>query len=293
MCEGIDTLSQQHEKYRRRGDIVYGVTLLNTLVFCVCVMFFKDNTSLFDSVWAKDGFCISNPTVPFWSSHDLCLYADLFLAAVCGVAYFILHNVEGMKPANDFVFIGIFGVVAHGLGHGGLGAILRDEKQQEILDLDVPFLSAIYDKPWAAFLWELFSVQGSYLIFWLFLLKASMPQTSMRVTLPLSVVSWLSALSVKPSFQFTFVQTILLIAFSLNQLCRKKEDKGFAYSLYGLIVSFPLVIVGWIESTMCSSTIIHVGGHLCYDAYIPLSMLAFYLTCYVYRTSETAKLKAD
>lgn len=293
MCKLASNFCQQHETYSRRGNIVHAVTVLNTIVFCIAVMFFKDNTSLFDKAWAKDGFCISNPDIPYWSSHDLCLYADFILASVCGIAYLILRKEDGMQQANELFFLNIFGVAAHGMGHGAIGAGMRDEKSQIFIDTDLPYLSAISHKPWGAILQHLFRDQGFFLVFWLVLLKASMPQSPMRFILPLSILSWFSGLSLRRSFSFTFVQTVLLIAFSCNQIYRPKSEKGFAYSIYGLLVSFPVGIIGWMESIMCSSTIVHLGGHLCYDAYIPLSSLAFYLTCYFCRSSETVKVKAE
>ena len=281
-------LSQQkHETYRWRGNVIQAATALNTVLFCTCSIFFKDNTSIFDATWAKDGFCVSNASIPYWTSHDLCLYADFSLAAVCGVLYFMLHTNEGMKQSNEYVFFNIFGIAAHGLAHGAFAVGLRDEESSAFLEKDIPYYSAMGDKSPM----EVLQDQVPVMLFWLGLLKATMPQTSVIGILPLSLLSILGSIFIKQSLQFTYVQTVLLIVFSINQLCRPKEDKGFAYYMYGLLVSLPLGIVGWMESTMCSSSIIHVGGHLVYDAYIPLSQIAFYLTCYFNRRSETAKVK--
>lgn len=289
---GVSTeIQSRHETYGRRGDIIYWATLLNTLVFCGCVLFLKDNPDLFDSVWAKDGFCVSNPTVPYFTSHDLCLYVDLAVAAVIGFTYYKLHEEDGMEPANVFIFPNMIGIAMHGFGHGGIGKGLRDE--EDILELDLPYFATIGDKTWGETLWGMVLDQGGYLVFWLLLLKAAMPQSNMmRAVLPVAIFSWLGALCIKASFQFTFVQTVLLIAFAINQLCRPKEEKGFAYLMYGAF-GFPVAIVGWLESTMCSSIVIQLGGHLLYDGYIAVSALAFYLTCYVYRGLETAKIKTD
>lgn len=295
MCSGPEaSKSNDAVNYRRLGDFVHRVNVMNTLIFCVCVVYFRDNTSLFDGVWAKDGFCVSNPTTLYWTSHDLCLYADVILASACGVAYWILHKEDGMKPANDMIFHNIFGVVAHGLGHGGIAYNLRSEDMQRLQDDETSFLAAVTDLPWVEILQKLLVNQGAYLLFWIFLLKPTMPLASMNTIVSLSVIVWIIALGVKPFLQFTFVQTVLLIAFSANQLCRPDKERGtLAYCLYGLLVALPLGLVGWLESTMCSSTIIHVGGHVCYDAYVPISMLAFYLICYVYRVpSDKAKPKA-
>ena len=275
-------------KYARMGDAMYALCLLNTVAFCTSVIFFKDSHH-FDSVWAKDGFCISNPTTMHWNSHHLCLYTDVVLASLFGILYFFLHKSDGMEAANEFVFYGIFGVIAHGLGHGGLADGLFDEEKNND---DNSIMSTIHTKEsWAVVLNELFSSSNvGLLVFWIGLLKASMPKTPFKGIMVLSILSFFGNLSVAPSFAFTYVQTVLLLAFSLNQIVRPKEEKGFAYLMYGIIVSLPLGLVGWLESTHCQSFVIHYGGHLLYDAYIPLSMAAFYLICYHNKENDVVKI---
>jgi hypothetical protein len=60
-----------------------------------------------------------------------------------------------------------------------------------------------------------------------------------------------------------------------------------------VIVALSLSVVGWVESTMCSSTVIQIGGHLIYDSYIPISMLGCYLCCYSNRGLETSEIRAE
>jgi len=151
----------------------------------------------------------------FWAFHDLCLYADVILSAINGALYFILHKKD--VSANELIFYSLFGVVAHGTGHGAIAANLRDENLKQCAEDDISYLEAMSDKTWCEFILRLFYDQWAYLIFWLLLLKTTMPQSSMNEILSLSVVSWLSAQRNKPSFQFTHVQTILLLAFTLNQ----------------------------------------------------------------------------
>ena len=265
-------------------------------MFCACVLFFKDNASIFDSVWAKVGFCVSNPTVPYWTSHDLCMYVGLALAGVIGILYYKLHDKDGMAAANTLAFPALFGVAAHGMGHGGIGQAMRSHTgmYDELIQNDSTYLAAMRDKTWEDISIVMIRNQLGFVIFWLCILKAAMPKLSMvKGVLPLSMLSWLTGLIfIKSSFQFTYVQTVLLIAIAVNQLCLPKEDKGFAFLVYG-IVGLPVGIVGWMESVLCSSTIIHYGGHVLYDAYIPIGLLGFYLTCYAYRDLETAKIKAD
>lgn len=57
--------------------------------------------------------------------------------------------------------------------------------------------------------------------------------------------------------------------------------KGFEYALFPLLVHIPLGAIGWLEGIQCSRWVIRVWGHLIYDVYIPLSMLLFYMICWV------------
>merc|ERR1712154_364990 len=96
--------------------------------------------------WRRDGFCVSNPTTPYWTSHDLCLYADTIGTAICGLIYFLLHKEEGMKAANDLVFFNLLGILAHGFGHGGIGARMRDENFSQRHEGDLSYFSTIHTK---------------------------------------------------------------------------------------------------------------------------------------------------
>ena len=302
--------------YAKWGDAAYLLCLVNTIAFCGTVLMFKNNknsdksigNTLFDPVWQSDGFCVSNPTTPFWTSHDFCLYADVLLAAVCGIVYYFLHKQPGMESANDLVFFNLFGIVAHGMGHGGIAAALRDDeiRAQAELDQDLSYLATVLANDTTTtttttttisaqdILKEVFlSERIGFMVFYIFLLKAAMRHTSWAGVMCVSILAYLGNLAVTPSFAFTYVQTVLLVAFCWNQLNRPVQEKGFAHFWYALWVSLPLGMIGWLESTMCSSFVIHLGGHLVYDAYIPISMLGFYLTCYYHYQRESSSAFND
>lgn len=277
---------QKH--YAQIGNVAYALNAANTLLFCGMVIFFKNSTSIFDATWAKDGFCVSNATIPYWTSHDLCLYADIVGAAICGLSYLLLHKKEGMEKANGFVYHNLLGILFHGFAHGMVGAAMRGEKYSQEVSSDQPYLfSLLENESWMIVIQKvLLSDTVGFWLFWIFLLKAAMKDTGFVGIIPLSFLSYIGSLGVRPSFGFTYTQTVLLIAFAVNQLNLPKHDKGFEYVVYGLF-SLPVGLIGWAESTICSSTIIHYGGHLLYDAYIPLSMLSFYLTCYFNKKKQT------
>jgi hypothetical protein len=138
-----------------------------------------------------------------------------------------------MEPANELVKFGILGVFGHGLGHGFISKAIRDGVTSES---DFGF-GALSKMTAIEAITRLFPL----LLFWVFLLKASMPKTSFNVILPMTAVSTFFNISTPQRFGFTFVQTVLLLAFSVNQVLRPANEKDSpAYALYPVIVGFPV-----------------------------------------------------
>lgn len=281
--------------YARVGNVVHTAHIINILTFAFCVVKFSNSQDLssaktwnfFDPVWEKDGFCVSNPTTFYWNSHDLCLYADTVLALVLGFIYFAIKDTPGMKSANNLVKWNILGILGHGLAHGGMGWNIRkslleggvSEFQQQVLVLsDFASMAVIIENLPA-------------LLFWLPLIKATMPNGKNLVVLIISLLSIVGGKLTPVRMGFTYTQTVLFLCFSLNQLMQRKSDKTFAYTLYAALVTFPLGLVGWQESMACTNFVIKYGGHLIYDAYIPISSIIFYLLCYGKAVSENPMVK--
>lgn len=45
--------------------------------------------------------------------------------------------------------------------------------------------------------------------------------------------------------------------------------------VFSLSQSVPVVVMGWIEAVSCDAGLVHVGGHVWYDAIIPISVLVY------------------
>lgn len=183
-----------------------------------------------------------------------------------------------MKSANDLVKWNVLGIIGHGLGHGGIARYIREHITSEGA-YELPPVLAFSD-----FFTSVTVIKENLgsLLFWVPLIKATMPNNGSNLTV--LIISWLSIIGgrMTPSrFGFTYTQTVLFMCFSLNQLMQRRSDKNFPYALYAAIVSFPLGLLAWLESMSCSNLVIHYGGHLIYDAYIPLSSVMFYLCCYL------------
>lgn len=257
------------------GNLAHVVSLSIFMSFAFCVAF---EPSLFDPSWRQWGFCVTNPTIPYWTSHDLCLYADLVLGAVLGMAYLLLHKAPGMEQANELVGVAVFGTIGHGIGHGAVAAGMRNQTE-DLMEHgdDVIFKGFAYDSLADLVVMKL----GPILLFWLAILKQVVPKASWSGVFGMALISVGLSSVVPQKFGFTYVQSVLNLASTANEMLRSKSQKGFQYAMYPIMVSIPLGIVGWIESTMCTKGVIDIGGHLIYDAYIPLGLLAFYILCYL------------
>ncbi len=56
-----------------------------------------------------------------------------------------------------------------------------------------------------------------------------------------------------------YVQTSLLLIFTMYELCRKDKDAN--YDRVAWFVTFPIGFVAWVESMACDSLLKAVGGH--------------------------------
>ena len=75
------------------------------------------------------------------------------------------------------------------------------------------------------------------------------------------------------NFGFTYVQTALMCSFVSVDLFMKGKDSS--YDVWSWLVNLPVVLVGWLEAVTCTSFLIYYGGHLWYDAIIPISITGY------------------
>mmetsp|Transcript_57559 Transcript_57559/g.69243 ORF Transcript_57559/g.69243 Transcript_57559/m.69243 type:complete len:204 (-) Transcript_57559:2-613(-) len=195
--------------WKRFGDLAHVAIILNAVLFAYVVVQHNDHI-MFDPLWRIDGFCITNKEVPYWNSHDLCLYFDTAASIIVSILFFSLKKSPGMEPANEFIGTSILGIFGHGFAHGMIAKASRE--QGEISEDGAASSSSVENVTLAG-------VAGS-LFFWVFLLKNTMPNGSKKVLIPFAVVCCAGNIYVPPQFGFTFVQTVLLLTFSVNQLLR-------------------------------------------------------------------------
>jgi len=295
--------------YATAGDLAHLSSIASTMVFCYLVVSHMNdpNDKLLDPVWKQHGFCITAPDEAFWTSHDVCLYVDVAAAAVLGGVYLLLRKTPGLELANELMLANLPGLIGHGIGHGSVAASGRAERDDSFkagqnytansLKIDVstgwelirnsPDLSTVF--------WQ----YAFLVIFWMGLLKSTFSKSSVStVALIMLPIIAIQLLLVTGNYGFTYVQTVLMICFSLKELAQRPlaEKENVSYPLFATIVTLPVSFVGWMETTQCTNFVKDfLYGHVVYDAYIPLSILIWYVLCYAHAKSagqvHTAKAK--
>jgi hypothetical protein len=251
------------------GDLFHLMTLSSTILFGVVSANYmrRDEDNFFDEAWKENGFCVTNLDVPYSNSHDMCFYVDVVSSAFLLWVYNSLKETPGLELTNQMMIAAIPGIAVHGISHGAIAAFLRSNQDNDVLQL----------LPAHDLMTFVLSI-----VFWMTMLKSSLPNYRLSEVVPVAVVIMVVQSYIPGKLQFTYIQSALLICYSVNQLSRDKEQKCFSYAIYPALVAFPLTMVGWMESTQCTAFLQDkLYGHLVYDAFIAVTLLLWYLVCYI------------
>lgn len=202
-----------------------------------------------------DGFCVTNKDSIWLSSHAMCFYLDTFF---CFLLYRckldgIRNNIP--KIILEPVSLNILAHFGHGVGHFIVGYVSTTHNSH--ISTTHPNIILLT-------------------VFWYGFIRAIYSKLSWREHLPISALISFFQIFIPIQFGFTYVQTILLLLASINDLGLKKEDKNVYYTLKACIVNVPIGLVGWLEAYMCNSILIYIGGHVWYDCTIPISIMVYY-----------------
>lgn len=261
--------------YGSRGDIVNASILGVSLLYAGCVIYFtQPGRGFFDEAWKKEGFCIQNKHIPFWSSFDTCLYVDSFFSMVLGILYLSWRKVPGMERPSEIIPMVIMSTLGHGFAHGALAINFRKDNFN-----DFP-----KEGPTQHELWKLIAFAT---IFWFPLLKASMMKVaSWKLAIAAGVVTYLGTF-LREEYGFPYVQTILAIAFHSSQLMLPPKEKEYReYLMVPLQLAIPPLLTAWNEALFCEKFFRNLGGHVLYDASIILSAIWYYISCYQHVTRK-------
>ena len=101
-------------------------------------------------------------------------------------------------------------------------------------------------------------------------------------------------LEIPVHFAFTYVQTILLLCFTLGLALLSRKEKNFMYATHTWLVGLPICAAGWVESTMCLAFVRDAFyGHVMYDGTSAVGSIVWYVTCYLWAKSQNASTKVQ
>mmetsp|Transcript_6316 Transcript_6316/g.13071 ORF Transcript_6316/g.13071 Transcript_6316/m.13071 type:complete len:276 (+) Transcript_6316:70-897(+) len=267
--------------YAQIGDAVNVVVLIASIVYLSTSIYFTlpGVQGVVDEHWKKDGFCIQNVDVPYWSSFDTCLYVDVLFSAIIYVMYLKWKDIPGMQTVSDGVPALIAATLGHGIAHGVMAVQLRDGTyQQEEGD---KFFESMP-------LWQ--HVLGCT-IFWCPLLKVAMPKVGIRNLVVVASIVHYGGSMVKKELGFPYVQTIVNVGFHVTQLMLPPDEKNHReYMTMPISTSLPL-LVAWTEMLFCDEFFRSIGGHVLYDASIVVAFCMSYIELYFFHTKSNLAKK--
>jgi len=261
--------------YSTIGDVGHVLALTLALFYCFLAGYRMSDPHdrIFDDQWKLDGFCVTNKQIPYWTSHDMCLYVDTLISAALGITYYTMgRKTPQMEEANMLVLSTTFGTLAHGMAHGFIG---RDFRLGKVVKEKGSVLDFFRNQPtWIDF----FVVIAVSVALWGGLLRASLAKLPFRHVAAATAAIMTLQLFTPEAFGFTYVQTVLVLVYGISQLQRERSEKDFGYAIYPYVVSLPLISIAWLESVACTSFLRDkLYGHAAYDGYLAMSTLVWYL----------------
>lgn len=271
--------------YASIGDALMGVSAGLVLVYTALVLVYAEpGSKIFDEQWVQDGFCVINKDVPYFSSHDMCFYADFLLVLV---GFRVHQNLKDscaeMKLMDDLMKFNLLGHLGHGIAHGVIAWVLyrrgaadsessttSSNAMQQFTNMDT---------------WQRLPLLVILFFFWCGLLKGAMPKSSNTTVALFSLPAVLGQLIVKEVFSFGYVQAVLSVAFTYTQLNLTSDLKNYGY-LANSIAFVAVSLVPWVECMACQSFASKLGGHLIYDVSIPLSLGTSYVASWYHFNEE-------
>lgn len=272
------------------GDICNSISAVSVFAYTVAAFLYaspQSKVQFFDEEWIQYGFCVIQPDVPYWNSHDLCFYFDTLFVIV---GLFIYKSCKGlkspgddMKAADELIFFNLLGHFGHGIAHAFIAAGFRKGG----IDNEIQFsLMRRYRNGEENLNIMLFLLVG--VGFWIGLLKGIMPKVSTRIVVFLAIPVAIGGLFVNSILGFAYVQAVLTVAFLSTQLTLPKEKKTFVYASFA--ASYVAVaLVPWVESMACKSVASKLGGHLIFDVSIPVALITSYLASWHHYSQSIQK----
>jgi len=251
----------------RVGDLANAFVLINTAAFLCAVI--ANNAGLVDWLspsFNSEGFCVYGrglqsrllPHVPL-QSHILCFFVDTGTAVILA---WLAQRHRAMTGYST-VKAAAAGVLGHGIAHLALFLTSADAP----LDQPAGYLADMAPA-------ERLGRWAGLASFFFVLLRSAAGVPDAHAALWATLHGAVLTLLVPSRFGFTYVQTALLWVAAAYDM--RRADKDFFYDLAAVVVHVPVGLVAWAEALGCESFFKQIGGHVWYDATIPLSLFTYY-----------------
>ena len=258
------------------GDVVNGLVIVNTLVYIGFIVAHANGFGVeFSPSFAQDGFCVSNKNGPvYMQSHALCFYEDTIFAII---VWFLVNIIgKDMVPENDVALMTryAFSTFIHGCAH--LSLAYRDYAADDPDDVVETWKPNF--KPQRVI---------TLLVFWSTFMSVIHSDHSISKKALRSIFWTAVHLYVPRLYAFTFVHCVLVMEFSFKTMMIKEVDRF--YNLRIPLLNIPNSIIAWMEAFACEKFLQPYGGHAIYDAFIPITMIAYIFVLF-YSSKKTKKI---
>uniref|UniRef100_A0A7S2ABA8 Uncharacterized protein n=1 Tax=Trieres chinensis TaxID=1514140 RepID=A0A7S2ABA8_TRICV len=242
------------------GDLVYVGILLGSCTKLALIVAYASgrwDASLFGEHWRQDGFCVSFPGT-YVDSHYLSFYVDMILVGIMKVLVSKSKHMHQDHPGITVLEGHIPSLGMHGVGHllltayfgGTAGMSTFSEKG------NIPFTMLLFF--------------GFFINF----IRKPFPWST-PVVLVQALTHALIMTSLLPTmFSFTYVS--LVYNWNLVPFKMFWTPKDKFYTTEAVVHRLPVAIMSFLEPLLCDSLLVHLGGHVFFDANIGVSAIIFY-----------------
>jgi len=242
------------------GQAANYLALILNAVMTSAAMLGLPSSSDYDPGWTSKGFCIiQDDTIP----TELLSSIPLVVSAVA-VHFFAQSKKEEWKHnplLGERIKSGTYANAAHGFGHLFLWS-MGDATPPLELSLEPAAIAYIL----------------TMIMFWVGNLRRilSVP-ADLASKMAFAVLTVQYCLDVPPELTFTYSQSVILLAQSLNLLKQKTaySEEGFLYFATSVIF-LPLFVFFYFETKCTQSFLSGLGGHAVYDLYLSLQPFMLY-----------------
>ena len=256
------------------GDVMNVIVIANTLAYIGIIAAHANGFSIieFSPSFSQDGFCVSNKDKSvLLQSHALCFYEDTIFAIF---TWLLVKSVKDKIPDREIKVLTRYALstFVHGAAHLSLayGDYKRD---QEVVDDFENFFNPqrfiTLTVFWSTFMWV---IHPDYTI----------SQKTLRAIFWTTIHLFMPRL-----YGFPYVNCVLIMEFSIKEMQVKEVDPF--YNIRIPIFNIPNSILAWMEVFACEKFLQPYGGHAIYDAFIPITQIA-YIVVLCYYSKKTKKV---